>query len=134
MPANSPCWSACRAAPYRPGSPPGDRHPATAVRRRYAGWPAPADPASGYARLLAHLAAHTGPGPVDVDDALLDALGAPPADGAPPPWPPACAPGCWTGCPTRWPGGLLTGAPGALSALLTAGGAPRDWLPCLGLR
>jgi hypothetical protein len=26
------------------------------------------------------------------------------------------------------------GAPGALSALLTAGGAPRDWLPCLGLR
>ncbi|MGA4862590.1 lanthionine synthetase LanC family protein [Streptomyces lavendulocolor] len=33
-----------------------------------------------------------------------------------------------------WPGGLLTGAPGALSALLTAGGAPRDWLPCLGLR
>ncbi|MEU0719658.1 lantibiotic dehydratase [Streptomyces lavendulocolor] len=67
-----------------------DRHPATAVRRRYAGWPAPAAPASGYARLLAHLAAHTGPGPVDVDDALLDALGAPPADGALPPWPLDC--------------------------------------------
>ncbi|QGV82079.1 lanthionine synthetase LanC family protein [Streptomyces ficellus] len=35
---------------------------------------------------------------------------------------------------TPWPPTLLTGAPGALSALLTAGGAPRDWLPCLGLR
>ncbi|ORT55993.1 lanthionine synthetase LanC family protein [Streptomyces sp. CB03238] len=35
---------------------------------------------------------------------------------------------------TPWPPGLLTGAPGALSALLTARGAPRDWLPCLGLR
>ncbi|MDN3297551.1 lanthionine synthetase LanC family protein [Streptomyces ficellus] len=33
-----------------------------------------------------------------------------------------------------WPPGLLTGAPGALSALLTAQGASRAWLPCLGLR
>lgn len=36
---------------------------------------------------------------------------------------------------TPWrPPGLLGGPEGALSALLTAGGAPRDWLPCLGLR
>ncbi|MFE1579064.1 lanthionine synthetase LanC family protein [Streptomyces fradiae] len=34
-----------------------------------------------------------------------------------------------------WPAELLTGAPGALAALLTAGyGASRTWLPCLGLR
>ncbi|UFQ19319.1 MULTISPECIES: lanthionine synthetase LanC family protein [Streptomyces] len=35
---------------------------------------------------------------------------------------------------TPWSPALLTGAPGALSALLTARGGPRDWLPCLGLR
>ncbi|RST13627.1 subtilin biosynthesis protein spaC [Streptomyces sp. WAC05374] len=35
---------------------------------------------------------------------------------------------------TAWPSGLLTGPEGALSALLTARGADRDWLPCLGLR
>ncbi|MEU3527907.1 lanthionine synthetase LanC family protein [Streptomyces sp. NPDC038707] len=34
-----------------------------------------------------------------------------------------------------WPADLLTGPPGVLAALLTAvDGAPRDWLPCLGLR
>ncbi|MEV2200040.1 lanthionine synthetase LanC family protein [Streptomyces fradiae] len=34
-----------------------------------------------------------------------------------------------------WSSELLTGAPGALAALLTAGyGASRTWLPCLGLR
>ncbi|MER7110546.1 lanthionine synthetase LanC family protein [Streptomyces sp. NPDC000229] len=33
-----------------------------------------------------------------------------------------------------WPPGLLSGPEGALSALLTARGGPRDWLPCLGLR
>ncbi|WP_031080176.1 lanthionine synthetase LanC family protein [Streptomyces sp. NRRL S-118] len=34
-----------------------------------------------------------------------------------------------------WPPGLLSGPPGALSALLTAAhGASRAWLPCLGLR
>ncbi|WP_344360546.1 lantibiotic dehydratase [Streptomyces gobitricini] len=67
------------------------RRPATTVRpHRYQGWPVPTDPGSGYARLLAHLAAAPGPGPVDVDDALLDALGAPPADDALPPWPLDC--------------------------------------------
>ncbi|MFD0392188.1 hypothetical protein ACFQ3Z_03010 [Streptomyces nogalater] len=35
----------------------------------------------------------------------------------------------------EWPADLLTGLPGVLAALLTAvHGAPRDWLPCLGLR
>ncbi|MFF9022071.1 lanthionine synthetase LanC family protein [Streptomyces eurythermus] len=35
----------------------------------------------------------------------------------------------------EWPADLLTGLPGALAALLTAAhGAPRGWLPCLGLR
>ncbi|MCQ0021760.1 hypothetical protein M4914_01410 [Streptomyces somaliensis DSM 40738] len=37
--------------------------------------------------------------------------------------------------PSGWPAELLTGAPGALAALLTAAhGASRAWLPCLGLR
>lgn len=35
---------------------------------------------------------------------------------------------------TPWPPGLLTGPEGTLSALLTARGGARDWLPCLGLR
>ncbi|MER7110548.1 lantibiotic dehydratase [Streptomyces sp. NPDC000229] len=68
----------------------GDPRPSTAVPRRHGGWPEPADPSSGYARLLAHLAAHPGPGPADVGDALLDALGAPPADHVLPPWPLDC--------------------------------------------
>ncbi|MEU2379580.1 lanthionine synthetase LanC family protein [Streptomyces misionensis] len=35
----------------------------------------------------------------------------------------------------EWPADLLTGLPGVLAALLTAAhGAPRGWLPCLGLR
>ncbi|MDT9684390.1 lanthionine synthetase LanC family protein [Streptomyces sp. TRM76323] len=37
--------------------------------------------------------------------------------------------------PSGWSAELLTGAPGALAALLTAAhGASRAWLPCLGLR
>ncbi|MGZ0205499.1 subtilin biosynthesis protein spaC, partial [Streptomyces sp. RM1] len=35
----------------------------------------------------------------------------------------------------EWPADLLTGLPGVPAALLTAAhGAPRGWLPCLGLR
>ncbi|UFQ19321.1 MULTISPECIES: lantibiotic dehydratase [Streptomyces] len=68
----------------------GDPRPASAVARRYQGWPVPTETGSGYARLLTHLGAHTGPDPVDVDDALLDTLGAPPADDALPPWPLDC--------------------------------------------
>ncbi|RST13628.1 lantibiotic dehydratase [Streptomyces sp. WAC05374] len=64
--------------------------PGPVAHRPHEAWPAPADPDCGYARLLAHLAAHTGPGPADVDHALLDALGAPPADDALPPWPLDC--------------------------------------------
>ncbi|MEU2184474.1 lanthionine synthetase LanC family protein [Streptomyces thermolilacinus] len=40
-----------------------------------------------------------------------------------------------SGTAARWSANLLTGAPGALAALLTAAhGASRSWLPCLGLR
>ncbi|MFE7618786.1 lantibiotic dehydratase [Streptomyces sp. NPDC057496] len=59
-------------------------------RRRHPGWHPAHDPASGYARLLAHLAARADAPQVDVDDALLDALGAPPAEDAVPPWPLDC--------------------------------------------
>ncbi|MFE9398332.1 lantibiotic dehydratase [Streptomyces flavidovirens] len=60
--------------------------------RRYAGWAPAQDPDSGYARLLRHLdaAARTGAAHVDVDDALLDALGAPPPHDAMPCWPMDC--------------------------------------------
>ncbi|CAL9357377.1 lanthionine synthetase LanC family protein [Streptomyces sp. enrichment culture] len=48
------------------------------------------------------------------------------------------APGAGGAVPSAapcWPADLLTGAPGALAALLTAArGASRAWLPCLGLR
>ncbi|MFF9864889.1 lantibiotic dehydratase [Streptomyces sp. NPDC013953] len=60
--------------------------------RRHGGWTRPRDPGSGYARLLEHLdaAVRTGAGHIDVDDALLDALGAPRADDALPAWPVDC--------------------------------------------
>ncbi|MFF2011215.1 lantibiotic dehydratase [Streptomyces sp. NPDC058195] len=57
---------------------------------RHPGWHPAHDPASGYAHLLAHLAARAGEPCVDVDDALLDVLGAPPADDVVPPWPLDC--------------------------------------------
>jgi hypothetical protein len=58
--------------------------------RRYTGWhPAPT-PGSGYAGLLAHLSARIDTEQVDLDDGLLDALGAPPARAALPPWPLDC--------------------------------------------
>ncbi|MDN3297553.1 lantibiotic dehydratase [Streptomyces ficellus] len=65
---------------------------ATATPRRYGGWPEPSTPGSGYARLLEWLAARarSGDEQVDVNDALLDALGAPPADEALPAWPLDC--------------------------------------------
>ncbi|MFG3499522.1 lantibiotic dehydratase [Streptomyces sp. NPDC047928] len=77
--------------------------PPAVVRRGYAGWH-PADTAagtrgaedaedagtSGYARLLAHLGGRPGEVSVDVDDALLDALGAPSAVEALPHWPMDC--------------------------------------------
>ncbi|MFF8831106.1 lantibiotic dehydratase [Streptomyces sp. NPDC015131] len=69
---------------------PGENRPAPPAPPAHRGWPPPAAPTTGYARLLAHLAAHPGPGPADVDDALLDALGAPPADEALPDWPLDC--------------------------------------------
>ncbi|MEV7811309.1 lantibiotic dehydratase [Streptomyces flaveolus] len=60
--------------------------------RRYTGWPPARDPAGGYARLLDHLdaAARSGTDHVDLDDALLDALGAPRGGDALPPWPVDC--------------------------------------------
>ncbi|MEU7281716.1 lantibiotic dehydratase [Streptomyces sp. NPDC045431] len=62
------------------------------VLRRYGGWAPARDPGSGYARLLEHLdaAARSGAERVDVDDALLDALGAPRGRDAVPPWPVDC--------------------------------------------
>ncbi|MFF5437840.1 lantibiotic dehydratase [Streptomyces achromogenes] len=60
--------------------------------RRYTGWHPAHDPAGGYARLLARLdaAARSGTECVDLDDALLDELGAPPGDATLPPWPVDC--------------------------------------------
>ncbi|MFJ1931057.1 MULTISPECIES: lantibiotic dehydratase [unclassified Kitasatospora] len=58
--------------------------------RRYAGWHPAETSGSGYAGLLAHLSARAGSGPVDLDDDLLDILGAPPAATALPPWPLDC--------------------------------------------
>jgi hypothetical protein len=59
--------------------------------RRYTGWAPARDRAGGYARLLDHLdaAARSGAASVDIDDDLLDALGAP-RDGVLPPWPVDC--------------------------------------------
>ncbi|WP_129837931.1 lantibiotic dehydratase [Streptomyces sp. RFCAC02] len=67
----------------------GTRPPAA---RRYAGWSPARDPDGGYARLLDHLdaAARSGATGVDIDDALLDSLGAPAADDHLPRWPLDC--------------------------------------------
>ncbi|MFJ2912166.1 lantibiotic dehydratase [Streptomyces sp. NPDC087228] len=58
--------------------------------RSYPRWHPARSPGSGYARLLAHLASRRDEARVDVDDDLLDALGAPPAEDAVPPWPLDC--------------------------------------------
>ncbi|MFB7916675.1 lantibiotic dehydratase [Streptomyces sp. NPDC056061] len=57
---------------------------------RYLGWHPARVPRSGYARLLAHLASCRDRVQVDVDDVLLDALGAPSAEDVVPPWPLDC--------------------------------------------
>ncbi|MGQ5635787.1 MULTISPECIES: lantibiotic dehydratase [unclassified Streptomyces] len=59
-------------------------------RRRYTGWHPAKTSGSGYAGLLAHLAGHAGDEQVDLDDGLLDALGAPAARAALPAWPLDC--------------------------------------------
>ncbi|MEU9337850.1 lantibiotic dehydratase [Streptomyces sp. NPDC048290] len=64
--------------------------PAVGLASLYAGWPAARTPDSGYAQLLAHLAGRLDAGSVDLDDALLDRLGAPKAQESLPPWPLDC--------------------------------------------
>ncbi|MEU5159484.1 lantibiotic dehydratase [Streptomyces sp. NPDC020875] len=76
--------------------------PSAVPVRRYEGWHPAYDPGSGYARLLARIDHHRDTGsdggaglsdPVDafdIDHALLDALGAPPADEVLPAWPLDC--------------------------------------------
>ncbi|MEU6508948.1 lantibiotic dehydratase [Streptomyces sp. NPDC046942] len=64
--------------------------PLPQTMRRYTGWHPAETEGSGYARLLAHLADRTGEEQADLDDGLLDALGAPPARTALPSWPLDC--------------------------------------------
>ncbi|MFJ8233567.1 lantibiotic dehydratase [Streptomyces sp. NPDC094448] len=68
------------------GSPPA----ALTTLYRYTGWHPAHDPASGYARLLAHLDRHRDDTTVDIGHTLLDTLGAPPAADSLPPWPLDC--------------------------------------------
>ncbi|MFG3529172.1 lantibiotic dehydratase [Streptomyces sp. NPDC047917] len=68
----------------------GERPSPGPASRRYGGWHPAHGPESGYARLLGHLAAHRDAAQVDIDDDLLDELGAPPAEAAVPPWPLDC--------------------------------------------
>ncbi|MFI9159609.1 lantibiotic dehydratase [Kitasatospora aureofaciens] len=69
--------------------PDGDSPPPQPLRR-YTGWHPAETSGSGYAALLAHLSARADTGTVDLDDDLLDALGAPPATTVLPPWPLDC--------------------------------------------
>ncbi|MFJ7197499.1 MULTISPECIES: lantibiotic dehydratase [unclassified Streptomyces] len=69
---------------------PDEPPPRAAEVRRYPGWHAAHGPDSGYARLLAHLAARRDRTQADIDDDLLDALGAPPAEDVVPRWPMDC--------------------------------------------
>ncbi|MCT2549159.1 lantibiotic dehydratase family protein [Streptomyces atratus] len=68
----------------------GERPSPAPAPRRYGGWHPARGPDSGYARLLDRLAAHRDAARVDIDDDLLDELGAPPAEAAVPPWPMDC--------------------------------------------
>ncbi|MFE0427567.1 hypothetical protein ACFW15_35460, partial [Streptomyces sp. NPDC058953] len=70
-----------------------DSGPAAVPIRRYEGWHPAHDPRSGYARLLARLGRLVGDGTpesVDIGHALLDSVGAPPADEILPAWPLDC--------------------------------------------
>ncbi|MFK0293273.1 lantibiotic dehydratase [Streptomyces sp. NPDC090442] len=77
--------------PAEPTEPTGDPATGHATRRRYTGWHPAQSADSGYARLLAHLAARLDEERIDLDDALLDAWDAPAAE---PPlladWPADC--------------------------------------------
>ncbi|MET8828999.1 lantibiotic dehydratase [Streptomyces sp. NPDC004610] len=72
---------------------PGEARPTattTVVASLYSGWPPARTPDSGYAQLLAHLARHLDAESVDLDDDLLDRMGAPKAQESLPPWPLDC--------------------------------------------
>ncbi|WP_344562593.1 lantibiotic dehydratase [Streptomyces axinellae] len=71
---------------------PGDGGPAPAPRgrTRYGGWEPARTSDSGYGRLLAHIGAHLDAEEVDLDVALLDALGAPRVPGVLEAWPADC--------------------------------------------
>ncbi|QLJ02736.1 lantibiotic dehydratase [Streptomyces sp. NEAU-sy36] len=83
------------------------------TRRHHTGWHPATTSGSGYAGLLDHLAGHAGDEQVDLDDGLLDALGAPPARTALPPWPLDCllrplrSPGPLAVLETASPAGVL---------------------------
>ncbi|MCF6522985.1 lantibiotic dehydratase [Streptomyces sp. JJ36] len=64
--------------------------PPVAAHQAYPGWPAARCRDSGYGRLLARLADASGAAETDLDDALLDSLGAPPAAASLPDWPLDC--------------------------------------------
>ncbi|MFJ9774468.1 lantibiotic dehydratase [Kitasatospora sp. NPDC101157] len=92
--------------------PDGDSPPPQPLRR-YTGWHPAETSGSGYAALLAHLSARADAGTVDLDDDLLDALGAPPAATVLPPWPLDCllrplpGPGPVAALETASPAGVL---------------------------
>ncbi|WP_382466280.1 lantibiotic dehydratase [Streptomyces noursei] len=65
------------APPADPSAEP-DRPTTATTRRRYEGWHPARTPGSGYAHLLAHLAAHLDDARIDLDGPLLDACHAPP--------------------------------------------------------
>ncbi|MFE2041960.1 lantibiotic dehydratase [Streptomyces sp. NPDC059477] len=67
-------------------------HPAPPQLRQtlYDGWPPARTPGSGYAHLLDLLGGHLDDESFDIDDTLLDALGAPKAQESMPPWPLDC--------------------------------------------
>ncbi|MFE4176859.1 lantibiotic dehydratase [Streptomyces sp. NPDC056909] len=69
----------------RSSTSPPDRAPAGPAR--YTGWHPPRIPGSGYAVLHAHLASRLGQDHIDIDEALLDRVGAPAVDPLVDSWP-----------------------------------------------